>query len=134
MRPGKLAGESAACAKGRHTRCTKENCTCRQCGHPEPVSKPKAPQREYSRELKTDDPSYRYPSPVNVIHDDLTGLPIKSKLQIRRQRRGLCVIPGCDEPRVNKQHCEKHRMQHLAYQVHSQAKRDFAGTNDFVLD
>jgi hypothetical protein len=111
MRPGKLAGESAACAKGKHTRCTKENCTCRDCGHPEPVTKPKTPQREYLYPRKTDDPGYVSPVQNKIsYHDDLANLPVHRnyKVTLRRLRRGLCAISGCSEPRVSKRLCKRH--------------------------
>jgi len=38
-RPGKKPAKSAACARGKHTLCFKENCTCGDCGHPAPVKK-----------------------------------------------------------------------------------------------
>lgn len=39
-RPGKKPSKSADCAKGKHTHCTKVDCTCSDCGHPAPVKKP----------------------------------------------------------------------------------------------
>jgi hypothetical protein len=44
-RAGKLPSMSAACTKGKHTRCTKEDCTCGDCGHPAPIKK--SPQSDF---------------------------------------------------------------------------------------
>ena len=48
-RAGKIPSISAACAKGKHTNCTRENCTCTDCGHPAPVeyAEKKMPQRDF---------------------------------------------------------------------------------------
>lgn len=139
-RPGKAPGQSAACAKGKHTNCSRENCACTSCGHPQPTARAKLPERisevkaqeKQVERLKTTSPAFRFAPTATTYHDDLEGAPAahEYKVMLRRSRRGLCRCAGCDEPLVTTLLCERHRQREAEYKRRSYERKQFMNSGE----
>lgn len=47
------------------------------------------------------------------IIDEFTALPVsrERKRQLRKRKKGRCIVPGCWEPPVSAERCVKHRVE-----------------------